>query len=54
MQLRVAQFIGNLGANFFTQYAAGVIISAAPTVILYLIFQKKIIEGTTLAGALKG
>jgi N-acetylglucosamine transport system permease protein len=54
MQLRVAQFIGNLGANFFPQYAAGVIISAAPTIILYVIFHKKIIEGTTLAGALKG
>jgi N-acetylglucosamine transport system permease protein len=54
MQLRVAKFIGNLGANFFPQYAAGVIISAAPTIILYLVFQKKIIQGTTLAGALKG
>jgi N-acetylglucosamine transport system permease protein len=54
MQLRVALFIGNLGANFFPQYAAGVIISAAPTIILYMIFHKKIIEGTTLAGALKG
>jgi ABC-type glycerol-3-phosphate transport system permease component len=54
LQLRVAQFVGNLGANFFTHYAAGVIISAAPTVILYLIFHKKIIQGTTLAGALKG
>jgi ABC-type glycerol-3-phosphate transport system permease component len=54
MQLRVALFIGNLGANFFPQYAAGVIISAAPTIILYVIFHKKIIEGTTLAGALKG
>jgi ABC-type glycerol-3-phosphate transport system permease component len=54
MQLRIAQFIGNLGANFFPQYAAGVIISAAPTVIIYILFHKKIIEGTTLAGALKG
>jgi len=54
MQLRIAQFIGNLGANFFPQYAAGVIISAAPTIILYLIFHKQIIQGTTLAGALKG
>lgn len=54
MQLRVAQFIGNLGANFFPQYAAGCIISAAPTITLYIIFRKKIIEGTTLAGALKG
>lgn len=54
MQLRVAQFIGNLGANFFPQYAAGVIISSAPTIILYIVLRKKIIEGTTLAGALKG
>jgi ABC-type glycerol-3-phosphate transport system permease component len=54
LQLRVAQFVGNLGANYFPQYAAGVIISAAPTIILYIVFHKKIIEGTTLAGALKG
>jgi ABC-type glycerol-3-phosphate transport system permease component len=54
LQLRVAQFIGSLGGNFFPQYAAGVIISAAPTVILYALFHKYIIEGTTMAGALKG
>lgn len=54
LQLRITQFIGQLGANFFPQYAAGVIISAAPTIILYVIFHKKIIEGTTLAGAIKG
>ncbi len=54
LQLRVSQFMGQLGANFFPQYAAGVIISAAPTILLYCIFRKKIIEGTTLAGALKG
>ena len=54
MQLRVARFIGNLGANYFPQYAAGVIISAAPTILLYIIFHKHIIRGTTLAGALKG
>lgn len=54
LQLRVSQFMGQLGANFFPQYAAGVIISAAPTILLYIIFRKKIIEGTTLAGALKG
>ena len=54
LQLRVSKFMGQLGANFFPQYAAGVIISAAPTIILYIIFRKKIIEGTTLAGALKG
>ena len=54
MQLRVARFIGNLGANYFPQYAAGVIISATPTILLYIIFHKHIIRGTTLAGALKG
>ncbi|TCL60854.1 carbohydrate ABC transporter membrane protein 2 (CUT1 family) [Hydrogenispora ethanolica] len=54
LQLRVSQFMGQMGANYFPQYAAGVIISAAPTIILYIIFRKKIIEGTTLAGALKG
>lgn len=54
LQLRISQFIGQLGANFFTQYAAGVIIATAPTVILYTIFHKQIINGTTLAGALKG
>lgn len=54
LQLRVAQFIGGVGANYFPLYAAGVIISAAPTVILYIMFHKWIIEGNTLAGAIKG
>jgi ABC-type glycerol-3-phosphate transport system permease component len=54
LQLRVQQFIGVLGANFFPYYAAGVIIATLPTVILYLIFHKQIIHGNTLAGALKG
>jgi raffinose/stachyose/melibiose transport system permease protein len=54
LQLRVQQFIGQLGANFFPQYAAGVIICTAPTIILYIIFHKQIIHGNTLAGALKG
>lgn len=54
MQLRISQFIGNLGANYFPQYAAGVIISSLPTIILYLMFYKYIIQGTTLAGAIKG
>lgn len=54
LQIRVSQFIGNLGANYFPIYAAGVIIATAPTIILYLIFHKQIIEQTTLAGALKG
>ncbi len=54
LQLRVAMFIGQLGANFFPQYSAGVIITTAPTIILYLVFHKQIIHGNTLAGALKG
>ncbi len=54
LQLRVQQFIGILGANFFPYYAAGVIIATLPTIILYLIFHKQIIHGNTLAGALKG
>lgn len=54
LQLRVSMFIGQLGANFFPQYAAGVIIASAPTIILYLIFHKQIVHGNTLAGALKG
>lgn len=54
LQLKVSQFIGQLGANFFPQYSAGVIIATAPTIILYTIFHKQIISGTTLAGALKG
>jgi ABC-type glycerol-3-phosphate transport system permease component len=54
LQLRVQQFMGTLGANFFPQYAAGVIIATAPTIILYIIFHKQIINANTLAGALKG
>jgi ABC-type glycerol-3-phosphate transport system permease component len=54
LQLRVANFIANIGGNYFPQYAAGVIMAAAPTIILYAIFHKYIIEGTTMAGALKG
>lgn len=54
LQLRVSMFIGQLGANFFPQYAAGVIIATAPTIILYIVFHKQIIYGNTLAGALKG
>ncbi len=54
IQLRVAQFIGSYGANFYPQYSAGLIIAAAPTIILYFILHKKIIEGVTLSGAIKG
>jgi multiple sugar transport system permease protein len=54
VQLRVAQFLGALGIQSFPRFASGVIISAAPTVILYIVFHKWIIQGTTLSGALKG
>ena len=53
MQLRIAQFMNAYGTNHMPKYAAASLIAAAPTLILYLIFQRWIIQGT-LAGALKG
>jgi ABC-type glycerol-3-phosphate transport system permease component len=53
MQLRVATFMDQYGVSDMPRYAAAVIISAAPTVILYVIGHRWIIRGT-LAGALKG
>lgn len=53
MQLRIAQFMNSYGTNHMPRYAAAAIISAAPTIILYLVFHRWIIKGT-LAGALKG
>lgn len=53
MQLRIAQFMNAYGTNHMPKYAAASIIAAAPTLILYLVFQRWIIQGT-LAGALKG
>ena len=53
MQLRVSQFLNAYGTEHMPRYAAAVIISAAPTIILYLTFYKWIIRGT-LAGSLKG
>ena len=50
MQLRVAQFLNNYGVSNM-RYAAGVIISALPTIILYIL-GRWILKGT-LAGALK-
>ncbi len=50
MQLRVASFLGAYGTDRMPRYAAAAIISAAPTIILYVIGHKKIIQGT-IAGA---
>ena len=52
MQLRVASFLNAYGTDRMPRYAAAAIISAAPTVILYIIGHRWIIKGT-LAGALK-
>jgi len=53
MQLRVAQFLNNYGVSNMPRYAAGVVISALPTIILYILGHRWILKGT-LAGALKG
>ena len=53
IQLRVAQFLEMYGASNMPQYAAALLISAAPTIILYIAGHKWILKGT-LAGALKG
>ena len=53
MQLRVATFMGQYGVSNMPRYAAAVLISAAPTIMLYVAFNRWIIRGT-LAGALKG
>ena len=52
MQLRVAAFLNNYGTDRMPRYAAAAIISAAPTLILYIIGHRWIIRGT-LAGAIK-
>lgn len=52
MQLRVASFLNAYGTDKMPRYAAAAIISAAPTVILYIFGHRWIIQGT-LAGALK-
>jgi N-acetylglucosamine transport system permease protein len=52
MQLRVASFLNNYGTDRMPRYAAAAIISAAPTIILYVVGHRWIIKGT-LAGALK-
>jgi ABC-type glycerol-3-phosphate transport system permease component len=52
MQLRVASYLTAYGADRMPKYAAAAVISAAPTVILYIIGHRWIIKGT-LAGAIK-
>jgi ABC-type glycerol-3-phosphate transport system permease component len=52
MQLRVASFLSAYGTDRMPRYAAAAIISAAPTVILYILGHRWIIQGT-LAGAIK-
>lgn len=52
MQLRVAAFLNSYGTDRMPRYAAAAIISAAPTVILYVIGHRWVIRGT-LAGAVK-
>ncbi len=54
IQLRVATLINQFGANYFPQYSAGLLIAMAPSLIIYIILHKKIMEGTTLSGAIKG
>ena len=53
MQLRVATFLNQYGVDNMPRYAAAIIISAAPTILLYVAFHRWIIRGT-LAGAIKG
>jgi ABC-type glycerol-3-phosphate transport system permease component len=53
MQLRVAQFLNAYGVDHMPRYSAAAIISAAPTLILYILGHRWILRGT-LAGALKG
>jgi len=52
MQLRVASFLNSYGTDRMPKYAAAAIISAAPTVILYIIGHRWVIKGT-IAGAVK-
>jgi len=52
IQLRVAQFLNAYGTDRMPRYAAAVILSAAPTLLLYVVGYRWIIRGT-LAGALK-
>ena len=53
MQLKIAQFMNSYGTDNMPRYASAALIAAAPTVLLYLLGHRWIIQGT-LAGALKG
>lgn len=53
MQLRIAQFLNQYGVDHMPRYAAAAIIAAAPTITLYILGHRWILQGT-LAGALKG
>jgi len=53
MQLRIASFLSAYGTDHMPRYAAAAIIAAAPTILLYVLGHRYIIQGT-LAGALKG
>jgi ABC-type glycerol-3-phosphate transport system permease component len=52
MQLRVSQFLNAYGTDRMPRYAAAVIISMAPTIIMYVFGHRWILQGT-LAGAIK-
>ncbi len=54
LQLRVAQLTNQFGANYFPEYSAGLVIAMIPSVVIYIILHKQIMEGTTLSGAIKG
>jgi ABC-type glycerol-3-phosphate transport system permease component len=53
MQLRTWVFTGQYGVDHMPRYFAAAIISAAPTISLYVIGHRWVLQGT-LAGALKG
>mgnify|MGYP001768551283 CR=1 FL=1 len=54
VQLKVQSLMATTGNNYFPQYAAALLISVAPTVLLYLVFHRQIMQGAMLGGALKG
>jgi ABC-type glycerol-3-phosphate transport system permease component len=53
LQLRVAQFLQMYGSSNMPQYAAALLIAITPTILIYIICYKQILQGT-IAGALKG
>lgn len=54
VQLKVQSLMATTGNNYFPQYSAALLISIAPTVLLYLLFHRQIMKGAMLGGALKG